>query len=764
MLQRIKQQLNRATPAECSCGARNRAAKEGVEDMAMLAERLGREYGVSFSCECGLDTTGMFAFVFTKDRCTRKAVQDENSRLYYEYHTKPLRKVWRRTSFRAAGWSSHNTLILEDTPQNCVDNYGNALYIRTFDVMDTRKTDSALLILQAFLDRLRDVANVRTVEKRQWERLCASAAPRPAPLRHAKSAPSGIGIALYNNTSSSAPQVQQEQSEEPYIPSTINTSSSNASLASSSSASSSSSSSQFASSNRSSYQQFIAPYASNWPWSGVSKTQTGSSVTTASSSSNVSRQTSGSQRYGSMVRLLDADEIPVHIAKDSSSSHSSSLSVASTGSSSGSSGRPALLKHSATSESLMTTHSSSSTLRSGTFHGKSSQPAIDELEETDSDLEDSYQRWGSGHQHEEEEDEYDHRFNQRYGSSTNTKRNLKEEEDYDDDDEEDYESDSSSSQSDAEEEEDDHPLVATATGAAALAPSASKTSVSSERSLDHRRHVFAGGSSTFGNGAFGSYDSERSDVLEVCDYRHEDEYDLHSMDGASSFTYTTSEGDDRLKQLSGSSLPHPLISKRSRDVAEERLDAGELLAQQLLKVRSLTAPNSLRPSVFSSASASSEHEEDHDDAEAQDFNDDDSVASYDDSGDILDEYNRSDFDLHCCSVAPATAMAHRAASPVVASKSINIGASSVSPLGKHLDEDLTSLSAPHSFSHRMPSRLPSLERIKTPTNPVLSQSPSGSSASAVSPWASAESAHQIVDLLPGQHSTGKNDASEEVFM
>jgi hypothetical protein len=110
------------------------------------------------------------------------------------------------------GWNSKNTLILEDTPQNCISNYGNALYIRTYNVAANRGRDSALLVLPIFLDRIRLVEDVRTIEKRDWERLCApTIAPTlvvPPPLKHAKSSPAVLNPGLDNTESSASPDAQ----------------------------------------------------------------------------------------------------------------------------------------------------------------------------------------------------------------------------------------------------------------------------------------------------------------------------------------------------------------------------------------------------------------------------------------------------------------------------------------------------------------------------------------------------------------------------
>lgn len=739
MLRRIKAQLNRSSPVECRCGARARAAKAGVEDAANLSERLRASGQVSYSCECGLDTSGMFAFVFTKDRCTRKAVEDEATRLLYEYHTKPLRKVWRRTSYRQSGWSSHNTLILEDTPQNCVDNFGNALYIRTFDIMDTRRTDSALLILQAFLDRLRDVNDVRTIEKRNWERLCASAAPRPAPLRHAKSAPSGIGFNVSSQEQHEIKQQQQQQIQQQQgYESTISTSSSNASFTSSSS-----NSSQLG--RATAFQQITAPFAHNWPWSGVSagsKTQTGSTMTTTSSTSGVSSRTPNSQKNANMGRLMEEiEEIPVHVAKTNMSSSASSSG--SLGTSSSHSGRPALLKHSATSDSLLTSHSSQSTLRSGTFHGKVSQPAIDEMDETDSDLEDSYQRWGSRTQ--DDDDEEDGRLNIRRSSSSSSPAKR-----------------SASTTHEEDESSDDESSDAGET----VAEPSEQIKL---RSRSHRRSFFGAESDSYDSSSFGSYESNASDVLDA--YKYDAEGSANSIAAESQFTHTTSEGEEerRLKQLSGSSLP----IKRSREIVEERLDASELLAQQLEKVQSLSysaSNGSRRASNDSHYDASEDEDEDE-----HDFGDDDSEASYDDSEDMLEEeLARREFepfrdtDLLCCSISPSatftkltpiseSGLRRSSNNPTTPPQNIN---SSYENTKRGDSAESTSQSAPQAVRHRMPS--PKQRHARSELHKV--ESPSGSSTSSASPWASAELVQPIAEAVPAFRATGKSDASEEVYL
>lgn len=76
---------------------------------------------------------------------------------------------------RSQGFRKENTLIIEDTQQNCRYNYGNAIYVHDYDDMirDTRGVngkmgDNDLDILIHYLQSLRGVRNVRCIEKRWW--------------------------------------------------------------------------------------------------------------------------------------------------------------------------------------------------------------------------------------------------------------------------------------------------------------------------------------------------------------------------------------------------------------------------------------------------------------------------------------------------------------------------------------------------------------------------------------------------------------------
>jgi hypothetical protein len=95
------------------------------------------------------------------------------SSAFSDCYIKPLQKIWKGARRRALGFTPARTLIIEDTPPNCARNYGNAIYVPTYEVDVAREFDDVLPALAAFIDvlqrRLRcDNASVRSIEKRNW--------------------------------------------------------------------------------------------------------------------------------------------------------------------------------------------------------------------------------------------------------------------------------------------------------------------------------------------------------------------------------------------------------------------------------------------------------------------------------------------------------------------------------------------------------------------------------------------------------------------
>lgn len=86
------------------------------------------------------------------------------------------------------GFTRWNTLIVEDTPSNCIRNYGNAVYIPPFDILDTKR-DEALHYLKLYLERkILPSTNVRCLEKRNWiHEVMAEEKARKSQVKHSDS-------------------------------------------------------------------------------------------------------------------------------------------------------------------------------------------------------------------------------------------------------------------------------------------------------------------------------------------------------------------------------------------------------------------------------------------------------------------------------------------------------------------------------------------------------------------------------------------------
>ncbi|MBS1992655.1 MAG: HAD family hydrolase [Cyanobacteria bacterium SZAS LIN-3] len=95
-------------------------------------------------------------FVWNGKRSSHKTVFEP---YYQRVRVKNLKHVWK------LGFDKNRTLIVEDSPEKCILNYGNAVYIKEF-VGD--QGDEELLHLAAYLETLVHEPSFRKVEKRHW--------------------------------------------------------------------------------------------------------------------------------------------------------------------------------------------------------------------------------------------------------------------------------------------------------------------------------------------------------------------------------------------------------------------------------------------------------------------------------------------------------------------------------------------------------------------------------------------------------------------
>lgn len=110
-------------------------------------------------------------FVWGRSRATlRRVLRPEDALLDpwdHRHYRKPLAKL------RRLGWRLERVLIVDDTRAKCAGNYGNAVYPSPYE---GATDDDELKWLGRYLPSLRDVADVRRIEKRRWRERIADAA------------------------------------------------------------------------------------------------------------------------------------------------------------------------------------------------------------------------------------------------------------------------------------------------------------------------------------------------------------------------------------------------------------------------------------------------------------------------------------------------------------------------------------------------------------------------------------------------------------
>lgn len=78
----------------------------------------------------------------------------------HHFYIKRLKKVKR------LGFDLNKILIIDDTPSKSQTNFGNAIYVSEYK---GNQDDTELLILTKYLNNLKNVENVRVIEKRDWK-------------------------------------------------------------------------------------------------------------------------------------------------------------------------------------------------------------------------------------------------------------------------------------------------------------------------------------------------------------------------------------------------------------------------------------------------------------------------------------------------------------------------------------------------------------------------------------------------------------------
>jgi carboxy-terminal domain RNA polymerase II polypeptide A small phosphatase len=106
-------------------------------------------------------------FVWGRSKCTFKANYNKVSEMGYLDYSEHLEYIKRVSKIkRSFNHSLERVLIIDDTPRKAIHNYGNAIYPSEFK---GDKNDNELLLLSEYLNTLKDVDNVRAIEKRFWK-------------------------------------------------------------------------------------------------------------------------------------------------------------------------------------------------------------------------------------------------------------------------------------------------------------------------------------------------------------------------------------------------------------------------------------------------------------------------------------------------------------------------------------------------------------------------------------------------------------------
>ena len=120
----------------------------------------GSNYAAAVTDNIFADPTKL-QFIWSKERCTQRF----DPELRDSYWIKDLKKV------KKLGYPLENILVIDDSPEKLQRNFGNHIRIKPFE---GDPDDRELLYLSEYLEQIKDVSNVRTVDKRHWRKKVVS--------------------------------------------------------------------------------------------------------------------------------------------------------------------------------------------------------------------------------------------------------------------------------------------------------------------------------------------------------------------------------------------------------------------------------------------------------------------------------------------------------------------------------------------------------------------------------------------------------------
>lgn len=106
-------------------------------------------------------------FVWGRSRCTYRSKQfEDNYGRYLEDYETPYFYLKSLLKVKKQGFKLDRILIIDDSPEKCQNNYGNAIYPQEYL---GQQDDKELLFLSKYLKSLKDELHLRSIEKRGWK-------------------------------------------------------------------------------------------------------------------------------------------------------------------------------------------------------------------------------------------------------------------------------------------------------------------------------------------------------------------------------------------------------------------------------------------------------------------------------------------------------------------------------------------------------------------------------------------------------------------
>lgn len=111
------------------------------------------------------DRVDELKFIWARDRCTVKYFPSYDIYSYssQQVYLKNLNKIK-----RSFGYRLENMLVVDDSPEKHMNNYGNLIRVSPWEAQESKFDDEELSVLTDYLHKIKDADNFRKIEKRRW--------------------------------------------------------------------------------------------------------------------------------------------------------------------------------------------------------------------------------------------------------------------------------------------------------------------------------------------------------------------------------------------------------------------------------------------------------------------------------------------------------------------------------------------------------------------------------------------------------------------